>query len=229
MIRRYSRYSGIISPNDLKRTKVGVIGLGSIGSQVATSLARTGFGSLHIQDFDSVDEVNFGVQNYNPQDMGKLKTVAIKEKIIQINPQIKIQIHNQGCSGKEVYLQTLDFIVFALDSISDREKIFRNILNRGVNTNLIDGRMGAETARIISVRLPDQHDVYENTLFSSDEAEQVPCTEKATLWNSLIIGGLMVGSIIRMLRKDDFPPDYLFSIKDYSLAILQKKGGQYGD
>lgn len=223
---RYSRYSGIIKPNILDKTRVAVIGLGSIGSQVSVALARSGFGSIQIQDYDMVAPENFGVQNYDPSDVDKLKTVALKNKILDANPEVRIQIHNHESNGNDPYLESMDVIVLALDSISAREEIFRNIMRRKIHTYLVDGRMGAETARVISVNLPGESGIYENTLFPESEAEQVPCTEKSTLWNSLIIGGLVVGSIIRNLRQDSFPPDYLFSIKDYTLTILQtKKGG----
>ena len=170
-----------------------------------------------------MDEENFGVQNFNPSDVGKLKTVAIKDKIMAVNPDVKLQIHNQASTGMDPYLKTVDFIVLALDSIRAREEIFHNLLKRHLQVFLVDGRMGAEVARIISVDIPLQSEIYENTLFPESEAEQVPCTEKSTLWNSLVIGGLIVGSIIRKLRSDNFPPDYLFSIKDYTLTILQNK------
>ena len=227
---RYSRYSGIIDPSVLNKTRVAVIGLGSIGSQVSLALARSGFGNIQIQDFDTVDPENFGVQNYDPADVGKPKVVAMYEKIVDVNPEVRIQIHKHRAFGNEPYLENVDIIVLALDSISAREEIFHNIMDRHLRVFLVDGRMGAETARVISVNLPEEAEIYENTLFPENQAEQVPCTEKSTLWNSLIIGGLVAGSIIRNLRQDSFPPDYLFSIRDYSLTVLQtKKEGSNGN
>jgi hypothetical protein len=43
---------------DLARLRVGVIGVGSVGSHVAEALARTGIGDLRLIDFDSVEYRN---------------------------------------------------------------------------------------------------------------------------------------------------------------------------
>lgn len=46
--------------DDLSRTRVGIIGLGSVGSLMAESLARSGFSRITLIDFDTVENKNLG-------------------------------------------------------------------------------------------------------------------------------------------------------------------------
>ena len=46
---------GVSTQEDLSRLKIGIIGLGSVGSMVAEILARTGISNFTLIDFDSVE------------------------------------------------------------------------------------------------------------------------------------------------------------------------------
>ena len=49
----------------LAAARVGVAGLGGLGSHIAVMLARSGVGALHLVDFDLVDESNLNRQHYS--------------------------------------------------------------------------------------------------------------------------------------------------------------------
>lgn len=74
----------------LKRAKVAVAGLGGIGSNTAVSLARSGIGHIHLVDFDSVDLTNLNRQAYTIEHLGQLKTEALKDLLLNINPYLNI-------------------------------------------------------------------------------------------------------------------------------------------
>ena len=58
---------------------VAVCGLGGLGSNIATSLARAGIGKLILIDFDKVDITNLHRQQYKVSQVGKFKTEALNE------------------------------------------------------------------------------------------------------------------------------------------------------
>ncbi|MCR4943080.1 MAG: sulfur carrier protein ThiS adenylyltransferase ThiF [Clostridium sp.] len=74
----------------LKEAKVAVAGLGGIGSNTAVCLARSGIGHIHLVDFDTVDLTNLNRQAYTIEHLGRLKTEALKELLLNINPYLNI-------------------------------------------------------------------------------------------------------------------------------------------
>ena len=74
----------------VKQGKVAIAGLGGLGSHAAIFLARTGVGSLHLVDFDTVDVSNLNRQAYRINDLGKQKTAALAAQIAEINPFIHV-------------------------------------------------------------------------------------------------------------------------------------------
>ena len=74
----------------LRAGKVAVAGLGGLGSNVAVSLARIGVGHLHLIDFDRVDVTNLNRQQYFMRQIGRYKTDALKEELLEINPYLDI-------------------------------------------------------------------------------------------------------------------------------------------
>lgn len=74
---------------NLKNKRIAIVGLGAIGSIVATSLARTGVSNIGLWDDDIVEPGNICRSAYSSGDFGDSKVDAIKRKIKSINPYIK--------------------------------------------------------------------------------------------------------------------------------------------
>ena len=55
-------------------TKIGIAGLGGLGSNIAMMLARSGIRHFVLADFDTVDESNLNRQHYFPAHLGRKKT-----------------------------------------------------------------------------------------------------------------------------------------------------------
>jgi hypothetical protein len=67
---------------DLARTRVGVIGAGSVGAMIGESLARTGFEDVMAIDFDHVEERNLDRLCYaTAADIGRLKVEAMGDSL----------------------------------------------------------------------------------------------------------------------------------------------------
>ena len=79
----------------IKNSVVGVMGLGGLGSLVATALARLGVGKLILADFDIVDPTNLNRQNYFFDQIGMLKTEATALNIKRINPFVELSLYDE--------------------------------------------------------------------------------------------------------------------------------------
>lgn len=76
----------------LSEARIGVAGLGGMGSHVALALARSGVGHMVIADFDTVDSTNLFRQCYLPSDVGRRKTEAISEMLLAIEPDLDLTV-----------------------------------------------------------------------------------------------------------------------------------------
>lgn len=66
----------------LSRVKVGIIGVGSVGSILAESLARMGISSITIIDFDAIERVNLDrILHSKVTDIGNAKVETLKEAL----------------------------------------------------------------------------------------------------------------------------------------------------
>ena len=77
----------------LKASRVGIAGVGGLGSTVAVALARVGVGELVIADFDVVEPSNLNRQQYFVDQLGHYKVDALTETLRRINPYVTVTPH----------------------------------------------------------------------------------------------------------------------------------------
>ena len=125
---RYSRHMtlpevGAEGQKKLKKAKVLVVGAGGLGSPIILYLAAAGIGTIGIIDFDLVDETNLQRQVlYNMANIGTLKTESAKEKILQLNPHIKVNTYNEGLTADNALsiISEYDVVLDGTDNFSSR-------------------------------------------------------------------------------------------------------------
>ena len=76
----------------VQETTIGIAGLGGLGSNVAWHLVRSGFSHLVLADFDRVEASNLNRQVYFPDQLGLLKTEALAENLLRINPDLNLEL-----------------------------------------------------------------------------------------------------------------------------------------
>ena len=86
----FSRNTGILESDIMLKKGAIIIGCGSIGSLVALELARAGVGRFFLIDMDILGYHNICRHQCGVQDVGKYKTTAVKERILQINPTAQV-------------------------------------------------------------------------------------------------------------------------------------------
>jgi len=77
----------------MKRSCVGIAGLGGLGSTAAVALARMGVGRLILVDFDVVEPSNLNRQQYFVCQIGQPKALALAETLARINPCVHCESH----------------------------------------------------------------------------------------------------------------------------------------
>ena len=114
----------------LRGSSVGIAGLGGLGSNVAISLARAGLGRLVLVDFDRIEESNLDRQYYFLEQIGELKTKALKENIRKIDPKVKVETYNQRLKkgSMEKPFHDVDVVIEALDNAKTKAEFIEEIL-----------------------------------------------------------------------------------------------------
>lgn len=98
-----------------------ICGAGAIGSNLADSLARQGFKSFRIIDFDRVDAHNINNQLYTLDDVGKLKVAALEEKVYSINKgNVDVVSKKIDDDNIKKYIRNTDLVIDAFDNIPSR-------------------------------------------------------------------------------------------------------------
>lgn len=104
--------------------KVIVIGIGGVGSWCAEALVRSGICHLTIADADAVAESNINRQVMATQStVGRSKVEAMKERLLEINPEAEIRIIEKifdAESADDFHLEEYDYIIDAIDSLKDK-------------------------------------------------------------------------------------------------------------
>jgi molybdopterin/thiamine biosynthesis adenylyltransferase len=84
---------------DLSRLRVGIVGLGSVGSVVAETLARIGISYLTLIDFDSVEPKNLDrLSNVFKSDIGRSKVDAIRDAVLRSASSPAVEVSPCECS-----------------------------------------------------------------------------------------------------------------------------------
>jgi molybdopterin/thiamine biosynthesis adenylyltransferase len=127
-IERYSRH--IILPDvggegqkKLLSSHVLLLGMGGLGSPAALYLAAAGVGTLGLVDFDTVELSNLQRQViHTTDDLGKTKVQSAKETIHAINPDVKVQEHEERLSVDNVMeiISDYDLVVDGTDNFPTR-------------------------------------------------------------------------------------------------------------
>ena len=127
MITQFSRTELLIGAEGaekLKNSRVAVFGLGDVGGYVVEALARAGVGTLDLVDNDVVSLSNINRQILALHStIGILKTEAARQRLLDINPNLKIVRHN--CfylpeTADSFDFAQYDYVADAIDTVAGK-------------------------------------------------------------------------------------------------------------
>lgn len=126
-LRRYDRQIMIFgkkAQEKLKKAKVAIVGVGGLGSPISIYLTAAGIGYLFLIDEQKPELNNLNRQIlYGEEDLNKKeKSVSAKEKLKQLNSQIKIKTYSKRICRENIedLLNDVDIVVDALDNFETR-------------------------------------------------------------------------------------------------------------
>lgn len=98
--------------------KVGIAGLGGLGSNVAMNLVRSGVKNLKIIDFDKIEQSNLNRQFYFQDQIGIYKSDALEINLKRIDPFLNIEKKVLKINEDNVYetFKDCDIIVEGFDN-----------------------------------------------------------------------------------------------------------------
>jgi molybdopterin/thiamine biosynthesis adenylyltransferase len=195
-LERYSRQIaidkiGIEGQNKLKNFSVVVAGAGGLGNPISLYLAASGVGKIGIVDGDKVSLSNLGRQIlYNTRDIGKEKVLLAKERLVSLNPNIKIEIYDTWLTEEGTASQIFkkyDAVIDATDNFETRYLINKTAVK--LNKPLFIGAVGRFVGQVMSV-LPGKTACF-NCVFPEKDREVIQLMTERNL--SLGVMGTIVG------------------------------------
>lgn len=108
--------------------KIGIAGVGGIGSNVAVNLVRAGIKNFKIADFDKIVLSNLNRQFYFKEQIGNYKTDMLYDNLKKIDDTINIEKKNIKLDSKNMkdYFSDCDILVEGFD-VKETKKDFLEI------------------------------------------------------------------------------------------------------
>lgn len=156
--------------------RIHIVGCGSVGSTLAENLARCGVTKMTLWDFDTVEAHNIVNQMFRQQDVGKLKVEALRDILMDINPEIKdnIELKPKGWEGKLMS----GYIFLCVDNIELRRAIVEKHMDSPYVKAVFDFRTLLESAQHYAADWSNykmKQDLLKSMQFSHEEAaEETP-------------------------------------------------------
>ena len=111
----------------LREVRVILFGVGGVGSWCAEGLVRSGVRHLTLVDADSISASNVNRQLMaTPRTVGQVKVQALRERLLEIDPQAEITALQKVFSAEtasEFDLEQYDYILDAIDSLKDKGEL----------------------------------------------------------------------------------------------------------
>ena len=114
-ILRYSRHLlipevGLEGQRKLKNSSALIVGTGGLGSPVSLYMAAAGVGRIGLVDYDVVDSSNLQRQIiHGTSTIGKLKVESAKSKLLDLNPDIQVDVYNEPYTSENAMRIAKDY------------------------------------------------------------------------------------------------------------------------
>ena len=166
MLNQFSRTQLLLGPEameHLAECRVAVFGIGGVGGYTVEALVRSGVGALDLVDNDKVALSNLNRQIIATMDsVGREKTLVMKERILSINPECRVEIHN--CfylpETRDLFdFSAYDYVVDAVDTVTAKIDL---VMSAGAAGTPIISSMG--TGNKLNPAMFEVSDIYKTSV-----------------------------------------------------------------
>lgn len=130
MLNQFSRTELLIKSEGiekLKNSKIAVFGIGGVGSFVVEGLVRAGVGNFVLIDDDKICLTNLNRQIIaTRKTIGKYKVDVAKERILEINPDAKVETYQEFYmpnSKTNIINKEIDYVIDCVDTVTAKIEI----------------------------------------------------------------------------------------------------------
>jgi len=210
---RFLRQLDLVPPEKLN-FPITVIGAGAIGSAAVVTLAKMGCSNITVWDGDVLEDVNVPNQLCKPAMVCLPKVEALAELVCELT-EVQIKAIDRRYRGQKLDTVT----IVTVDNMATRQKVWKRVkLNRKVPL-LMDTRMGAEIGRIYTIRPTNisDCDFYRENLYSSQEAQHLPCSARSVIYCPTVVAGLVALLIKQYAMNIPLPREILIDLPHFLL------------
>lgn len=205
-IQRYSRH--ILLPEvggkgqvKLAQAKVFIVGAGGLGAPVALYLAAAGVGTLGIIDGDRVDLSNLQRQViHHTPDINRSKVQSAREKILAINPDVKVNTYEERLTSKNAMALIKDYDILVDGTDNFPTKFLINDAAVFSGKPLVHGGILRFDGQVLTI-LPKKSTCYRCIFKSPPPPGVVPSCQEAGVLGALagIIGTIQATEVLKLI------------------------------
>ncbi len=139
MLNQFSRTELLLGKEAMEKlrgSRVAVFGIGGVGGYVCEALVRSGVGAFDLIDDDKVCLTNLNRQIIaTGSSVGKYKTEVMKERMLDINPEVKVETHQ--CfflpeNADTFPFEEYDYVVDAVDTVTAKLELVMKCKEKNV-------------------------------------------------------------------------------------------------
>lgn len=127
----------------LKESNILVLGIGGVGGYAIEALIRSGIENITIVDYDKIDITNINRQIISlTNNIGNNKTDEWKKRILEINPNVKVNIINEKINEDNIdilFKEKYNFIVDACDTTIVKKLLIKKCKEKNINLITVCG------------------------------------------------------------------------------------------
>jgi sulfur carrier protein ThiS adenylyltransferase len=137
----------------IQHVRIGIAGLGGLGSNCAASLVRAGFIKFTMVDFDVIDHSNLDRQFYFSDQVGQDKTSALVANLRRINPDIDIKAIKVKVDKSNVgeLFKDCSIVAECFDTAENKSMLAGELLKSGKFTVSVSGVGGVGASDDIKI------------------------------------------------------------------------------
>ncbi|MCL6414862.1 tRNA cyclic N6-threonylcarbamoyladenosine(37) synthase TcdA [Aestuariirhabdus sp. Z084] len=167
-----ARLYGVQGLESLQRSHGCVIGIGGVGSWAAEALVRSGLGAITLIDLDEVCVTNSNRQIHAlTSTVGQSKVVAMKERLLLINPECRIKTIEDFVDSENVMTLLsgpFDLVIDAIDNVPAKAAIIAYCRRNKLNL-VCTGAAGGQT-NPLAIDVADINKTYNDPLAAKTRA-----------------------------------------------------------